>query len=89
MPVAEVNAILAPYRLELTDNGVRVKSMDFEFGTVGVESIYEMMFLHGVSREQALQDVAMLLNVASPSKKSEPPKNSPPKKTRAKKVANA
>lgn len=84
MPVTEVNAILAPHRLELTDGGVRVKSMDFEFGTVGMEAIYEMMFLHDVSRDQALKDIAMLLNVASPEKKYDPPK-----KARVKKVTNA
>jgi len=66
---AQVNTILAPYRLELTDNGTRIRSMDFEFGTVGIEAVYEMMFLHQVTREQALQDVAMLLNTASPKKK--------------------
>jgi hypothetical protein len=73
LPVERVDAILAPHRLELTDGGVRVKSMDFEFGTVGVEAIYEMMFLHEIPREEALKDIAMLLNVSSPTKKYDPP----------------
>jgi hypothetical protein len=84
LPVHEVNAILAPHRLVLIDGGTRVKSMDFEFGTVGIEAVYEMMFLHDVSREQALKDIAMLLNVASPAKKYDPPK-----KAKLKKVTNA
>lgn len=79
----QVDAILAPHRLELTDNGTRVKSMDFEFGTVGIEAIYEMMFLHEVPREQALKDIAMLLNTATPKKK--PIK----KKVKAKSVLHA
>ncbi len=73
LPVDQVNTILAPHRLELTDNGTRVKSMDFEFGTVGMEAVYEMMFLHEVPREDALKDIAMLLNVSSPKKKYDPP----------------
>lgn len=84
MPVSDVNAILAPHRLELTDGGMRVKSMDFEFGTVGIEAVYEMMFLHNVSRDQALIDIAMLLNVASPEKKPDKLK-----KVKLKKVTNA
>ena len=73
LPIERVDAILAPHRLELADGGVRVKSMDFEFGTVGIESIYEMMFIHDVPREKALEDIAMLLNVSSPKKKYDPP----------------
>ena len=63
-----VNSILAPYDLELTDGGMRVKSMKYEFGTVGMEAIYEGMFLHNLSRDKALTDIAMLLNTASPEK---------------------
>lgn len=65
LPIEPVNTILAPYRLELTDNGTRVKSMDHEFGTVGIEAVYEMMFLHDVPRQQALEDIALVLNVSS------------------------
>ena len=84
LPVQQVDAILAPHRLELTDGGARVKSMDFEFGTVGVESIYEMMFLHEVPREQALKDISMLLNVSSPKLKYDPPKGGKQKKVKVK-----
>lgn len=68
LPTEAVNTILAPFRLELIDNGTRVKSMDHEFGTVGIEAIYEMMFIHNVPRQQALEDVSLLLNVATPKK---------------------
>lgn len=74
LPVDAVNKLLTPHGLVLTDGGTRVKSTQFEFGTVGMEAIYEMMFLHDVSREQALKDIAMLLNVASPKQKYDPPK---------------
>lgn len=62
LPNDKVDAILAPYKLQLTDGGTRVKSTEIEFGTVGIEAIYEMMFLHEVSRDQALKDVSALLN---------------------------
>lgn len=68
LPTEAVNTILAPFRLELTDNGARVKSMDHEFGTVGIEAVYEMMFLHDVPRQQALEDIALVLNVSGPKK---------------------
>lgn len=63
LPIEKVDAILAPYKLQLTDGGTRVKSTEVEFGTVGIEAIYEMMFLHQVPRNQALQDISSLLNV--------------------------
>ena len=63
LPIDKVDAILAPHKLQLTDGGTRVKSTEIEFGTVGIEAVYEMMFLHNVPREQALQDVSSLLNV--------------------------
>ena len=69
LPIEKVDAILAPYKLQLTDGGTRVKSTEIEFGTVGIEAIYEMMFLHQVPRDQALQDVSTLLNVMKKPKK--------------------
>lgn len=72
LPIDKVEAILSPYGLELTENGTRVKSKKFEFGTVSIEIIYEMMFIHDVPRDQALKDIAMLLNVSKPSDKYDP-----------------
>lgn len=66
LPKEQVTALIAPYGLELVDNGTRIRSTQFEFGTLSIETIYEMMFLHNVPRDQALKDVALLLNVGKP-----------------------
>lgn len=65
-----VNSILAPYDLELTTGGLRTKSMKFAYGTVGMEAIYEMMFIHNLSRDEALIKISKLLNTATKGLKS-------------------
>ena len=59
-----VNSIVAPYDLEVTERGLKVKSVKFEFGTVNLETIYEMMFIHNLSRDAALLKISKLLNEA-------------------------
>jgi len=84
LDAAIVNSIIAPYDLELTEKGLKVKSAKYEFGTVGLMAIYELMFIHELSRDAALTQISKLLNNGKPEHEVKKPDPLPLRKEKVK-----
>ena len=77
---AVLRPILAPYGLKAEK--AKIVSCEQEFGSVGIDAVYELMFLHDMSRHSALTEIAKLLNepVFEPHVPSKPKKRKPKKR---------
>jgi hypothetical protein len=62
-----INVVVAPFGLICKEG--RLHNIDGRDGSVAIDSIYEMMFLHNVTRKTALTQIAGLLEaVVTPTK---------------------